>query len=186
MADISVADEIKKLKELFDCGVLTEEEFLRAKNRVLQGLEEKKEKQSAPQQVSFQKPIKSEETIEINGVNVKVSSITSQYERTKSVYQTAHLVKYKTKCSDKEAEEIVKEILLGHGFSLQSATVSYQDQHTSYQSYTNTDDVIVCPKCGSKAISTGARGLNWTWGLIGAGKTVNRCGNCGHTWKPRG
>lgn len=41
-----------------------------------------------------------------------------------------------------------------------------------------------CPKCGSTAITTGARGVNWTMGLIGASKTVNRCGSCGHTWKP--
>lgn len=44
---------------------------------------------------------------------------------------------------------------------------------------------MCCPKCGSTAITTGARGVNWTMGLIGASKTVNRCGNCGHTWKPK-
>ena len=43
-----------------------------------------------------------------------------------------------------------------------------------------------CPKCGSTAITTGARGVNFMWGLFGASKTVNRCSNCGHTWKPRG
>lgn len=41
-----------------------------------------------------------------------------------------------------------------------------------------------CPQCGSTAITTGARGINATLGLIGASKTVNRCGNCGYTWKP--
>lgn len=41
-----------------------------------------------------------------------------------------------------------------------------------------------CPKCGSTAVATGARGVNATWGLFGASNTVNRCGNCGHTWKP--
>lgn len=41
-----------------------------------------------------------------------------------------------------------------------------------------------CPQCGSTAITTGARGVNAMWGLIGASKTVNRCGNCGYTWKP--
>lgn len=43
-----------------------------------------------------------------------------------------------------------------------------------------------CPKCGSTAISTGARGVNNFWGFLGASQTVNRCANCGHTWKPRG
>ena len=42
-----------------------------------------------------------------------------------------------------------------------------------------------CPKCGSTAITTGARGANWAWGFIGASQTVNRCGNCGYTWKPK-
>lgn len=45
--------------------------------------------------------------------------------------------------------------------------------------------ILHCPKCGSTAITTGARGVNWTLGLIGAGKTVNRCGKCGHTWTPK-
>ena len=43
---------------------------------------------------------------------------------------------------------------------------------------------ISCPKCGSTRIATGARGINFTFGLIGASKTVNRCQNCGYTWKP--
>lgn len=43
---------------------------------------------------------------------------------------------------------------------------------------------VHCPKCGSTSITTGARGVNLTFGLLGASKTVNRCGKCGHTWKP--
>jgi len=43
---------------------------------------------------------------------------------------------------------------------------------------------IYCPKCGSTSITTGPRGVNFTLGLIGASKTVNRCANCGYTWKP--
>lgn len=47
-------------------------------------------------------------------------------------------------------------------------------------------DVVHCPQCGSTVITTGARGVNNFWGLLGASKTVNRCGNCGYTWKPNG
>ena len=43
---------------------------------------------------------------------------------------------------------------------------------------------VRCPKCGSISITTGARGVNFTFGLLGASKTVNRCGKCGYTWKP--
>lgn len=60
-----------------------------------------------------------------------------------------------------------------------------QQQESSKQTNTTpTKDVIRCPKCNSTAITTGARGVNNFWGLLGASKTVNRCGNCGYTWKP--
>lgn len=42
-----------------------------------------------------------------------------------------------------------------------------------------------CPRCGSTAITTGQRGYHWFWGIHGSGESVNRCGNCGHTWKPK-
>ena len=42
-----------------------------------------------------------------------------------------------------------------------------------------------CSKCGSTSITTGARGVNLTFGLLGASKTVNRCANCGYTWLPK-
>lgn len=50
--------------------------------------------------------------------------------------------------------------------------------------YKNYSSTLRCPKCGSTSITTGARGVNWTLGLIDAGKTVNRCGSCGYTWNP--
>ena len=56
-----------------------------------------------------------------------------------------------------------------------------QKQVKSQEKACNT---LKCPRCGSTAITTGARGANHFWGLIGASKTVNRCGNCGFTWKP--
>ena len=42
-----------------------------------------------------------------------------------------------------------------------------------------------CPKCGSTAVTSSARGVNIVWGFIGASKTVNRCAICGHMWKPK-
>lgn len=41
-----------------------------------------------------------------------------------------------------------------------------------------------CPKCGSTAITAGQRGYTLLTGFLGSNKTVNRCSNCGHTWKP--
>lgn len=49
----------------------------------------------------------------------------------------------------------------------------------------NNSNTPKCPKCGSTAITTGERGFSLLTGFIGAGSTVNRCGNCGHKWKPK-
>lgn len=46
-------------------------------------------------------------------------------------------------------------------------------------------NIIKCPRCGSTAVSVGNRGVTLTSGFFGASKTMNRCGNCGHKWKPR-
>lgn len=46
------------------------------------------------------------------------------------------------------------------------------------------NNVVSCPKCGSTAITAGQRGYSFLTGFLGSGKTVNRCANCGHTWKP--
>lgn len=47
-------------------------------------------------------------------------------------------------------------------------------------------NTVTCPKCGSTAVATGERGYSLLTGFLGSGQTVNRCGNCGHKWKPRG
>lgn len=41
-----------------------------------------------------------------------------------------------------------------------------------------------CPKCGSTSIIASQRGYSFWTGFLGSNKTVNRCSNCGHTWKP--
>lgn len=47
-----------------------------------------------------------------------------------------------------------------------------------------SQSTLKCPKCGSTAVTTGERGYSLLTGFLGAGKTVNRCGNCGYKWKP--
>ena len=46
------------------------------------------------------------------------------------------------------------------------------------------DQPLKCPRCGSTAVTTTSRGYSLLAGFIGSNKTVNRCGKCGHTWKP--
>ena len=43
---------------------------------------------------------------------------------------------------------------------------------------------VKCPKCGSTQITTGQRGYSLFSGFLGSNKTVNRCANCGYSWKP--
>ena len=43
---------------------------------------------------------------------------------------------------------------------------------------------VKCPKCGCADISVANRGYSVVWGLIGSGKPMNACKNCGHKWKP--
>lgn len=59
------------------------------------------------------------------------------------------------------------------------------EQQINLQKQQSQSNQPRCPRCGSTAISTGARGVNYLWGFIGASKTVNRCSNCGYTWKPK-
>ena len=47
-----------------------------------------------------------------------------------------------------------------------------------------TERPLTCPRCGSTAVTTGSRGYSIVWGFAGSGKTVNRCGKCGYSWKP--
>lgn len=52
---------------------------------------------------------------------------------------------------------------------------------------TNKDNPLYdlrCPKCGSTSITAGQKGYSILTGFLGSNKTVNRCSNCGHTWKP--
>ena len=62
------------------------------------------------------------------------------------------------------------------------------ENHIEYQLKLKQFNDIVskpkCPKCGSTNITTGQRGYTLLTGFLGSNKTVNRCSNCGHTWKP--
>lgn len=50
--------------------------------------------------------------------------------------------------------------------------------------FVSKSSAVRCPRCNSTSITTGSRGYSLVWGFIGSGKTVNRCGKCGYSWKP--
>jgi len=56
--------------------------------------------------------------------------------------------------------------------------------NSSIQPNTTQSSQPKCPRCGSTVITTGRRGYSLLTGFIGSNKTVNRCANCGYSWKP--
>ena len=70
-------------------------------------------------------------------------------------------------------------------FEMVGATITIKDYDTNddLNAHIKTDEVR-CPRCGSNQITTGQRGFSLLTGFIGSNKTVNRCGNCGYSWKP--
>lgn len=81
-------------------------------------------------------------------------------------------------CSLEEAQHVVKDV---HEFFKNSRAKHSAARKSTPQKDINTPK---CPKCGSTAITTGARGVGFFRGFLGANETVNRCGNCAYTWKP--
>ena len=96
----------------------------------------------------------------------KLMKLTDDRELTKAMLQLKEkdIIEYKMKLQQLETTKL---------------------QQKQLKSQQKAQNVLKCPKCGSTAITTGARGANHFWGLIGASKTVNRCGSCGYTWEPR-
>jgi predicted nucleic-acid-binding Zn-ribbon protein len=46
------------------------------------------------------------------------------------------------------------------------------------------EEKVKCPKCQSTQVHAEKRGWSLTTGMIGAGKIVLTCLNCGHKYKP--
>lgn len=88
-----------------------------------------------------------------------------------------------------EIANSVKEILENEGCvckivesseNAERFTANILKQCNLYKKY----QPLRCPRCGSTAVTTTSRGYSLLTGFIGSNKTVNRCGKCGHTWKP--
>lgn len=84
----------------------------------------------------------------------------------------------KVNCSMDEANYI-KKLMENEG-----ASVDIVPYAPSHETIIETKNIPKCPKCGSTAITAGQRGYSLLTGFLGSNKTVNRCANCGHTWKP--
>lgn len=90
---------------------------------------------------------------------------------------------------NKAVADKIKELL-----EKEACTVVIVDSNVTEEQFTETMlegthlykkyQPLRCPICGSTAVTTTSRGYSLLTGFIGSNKTVNRCGKCGHTWKP--
>lgn len=130
--------------------------------------------------------------IKINGTTIMSQDVYKRYRDTANRSKATSYIIEQTGCSQKEADEVLQDLIdMVKGQQNASCNPdpiekrSQLAKQTQAQTYMqNHSPLLKCPKCGSAAVTTGARGVNGFWGFIGASKTVNRCGNCGHVWKP--
>lgn len=189
--DYSVADEIIKLKNLLDAGIISSEEFETQKQKLLSP---QKQISELPTSDSYKVILLSyPNDMKVNTISI-IRQITGlSLADAKSAVESLPFT-VKSNVSLSECQYIEKEFLyIGCKIKIENAAgIDIFNQITN-QSKTKSDppnyiqkegQSICCPKCGSTSIVTGARGVNFTTGTIGASKTVNRCANCGHMWKP--
>lgn len=119
----------------------------------------------------------------INGVDIDCSFVFNDYDLELRQMEMADKTNLDINVADKIVAEWSSTGKIPPVFNGKISTWEEDHKKAIQQSQQN---VPKCPKCNSTAITTGARGVSWFWGTIGSSKTVNRCANCGYTWKPNG
>lgn len=77
--------------------------------------------------------------------------------------------------------ELYENNIIEYESKMSQFRTQVQQQENSRAQAANT---VKCPRCGSTNITAGQRGFSLLTGFVGSGKTVNRCANCGHKWRP--
>lgn len=119
----------------------------------------------------------------INGVDIDCSFVFNDYDLELRQMEMADKTNLDINVADKIVAEWSSTGKIPPIFNGKIST--WEDDHKKAIQQPQ-QNVPHCPKCNSTAITTGARGVSWFWGTIGSSKTVNRCANCGYTWKPNG
>ena len=172
----SIADELIKLKQLLDAGVLSQSEFDMQKQKLFD--------------------LQDAGNVDESG-NYSIMLV---YFPDKARSRVVDYLKEILLVDDKKARDLTYnlpvslrsnvQINVCHEmetkFSQIGAITQIYEDNPEYHNNDITPLPPKCPRCGSTSITTTARGVNLTWGLLGASKTVNRCANCGHTWRPKG
>lgn len=83
------------------------------------------------------------------------------------------LIEEDNKVIQERYDNLVKQVIADNEADKTRQRVEEEEKNT-----------IKCPKCGSTQITTGQKGYSLITGFLGSNKTVNRCANCGYSWKP--
>lgn len=115
---------------------------------------------------------------QVNGITIKEA-----YDVIKSVPISI------VKGTSRDTSEKIKEVLCNEGCKVDIVQSAEITEMVSEELIESTElykkyQPLKCPRCGSTAVTTTSRGYSLLTGFIGSNKTVNRCGKCGHTWKP--
>ena len=175
MADFSVADELIKLKSLVDAGVLTQEEFDKQKDKLLNNNTAQPQTASPNTEQVFDvilTEVKPDSKINVIKVVREITGF-GIVEAKDLVENPPRVLKSNVSAG---AYKVIQKRLADVGGITETRATGTRPKEKA--------NALRCPNCGSTAITTGARGVNFTWGLIGASKTVNRCAKCGKTWTP--
>lgn len=114
-----------------------------------------------------------------NKICLKCGNTLKEYNITKEEFTNIYKIS-----KDHQFLEAMDDLKQNDPIEFQLKMSQFKASLSQTQSAQEERNKVHCPKCHSTQITTGARGVNHFWGLIGASKTVNRCAKCGHTWKP--
>ena len=119
--------------------------------------------------------------ITINGKSIMAKDVYRIYINGIHTQRAIEFISKSLDCDENIAKETLDDIL--HMVSLERNPPKLISREPLEQ---KIQVPISCPKCSSTAIVIGSRGFSIWTGFFGSGKTVNRCGNCGHRWYPKG
>ena len=197
----SVADELLKLKNLVDAGVLTQEEFESQKKTLLNLNNQTNENDTKNNKTQRKSNEFTTYRIVLLSIHpeYKLRTIQCISEFTKlNLYDVSQLIenlpKVITKCTNISQCDKIKAQLESVCAKVSIEEDSKTTNTNNSFKYTSTIPTkesikqkkeLVCPECGSTNVATINRGFSLITGFIGSGSPRNVCQICGHKWKPK-
>ena len=130
--------------------------------------------------------------ITVNDISIRAVDVLRQYDRTGSIYHTAHYIEYKTKCNNETATRIVQEAIEAYSIdedNNESDAVynrPYQKEKfvSEFEQQPLDESQITCPYCHStnvQKITMGKKVVKgWLWGAAALSTLTKEwhCNNC--------